>query len=74
MGIMKCHISATIDRDVVARAKKQARQTRRSVSNLIELALVRALDEEAEAGSVGLVTSGGRFAGRFDRGECYGDR
>ena len=69
---MKCHISATIDRDVVTRAKKQARQSRRSLSNLIEVALVRALDEEAT--SVGLVTSGGRFEGRFDRGECYGER
>ena len=42
------------------------------MSNFIELALVRALDEEA--GIEELVTSKSRFTGVFDRGEGYGER
>jgi hypothetical protein len=69
---MKEHISATIDRDVLIRARKCARQARRSMSSLIELSLSQMLERETD--DAGLVTSEGRFSGVFDRSECYGDR
>lgn len=69
---MKCNISATIDSELVERARKEAVQQRRSLSNLLERALERAL---AEVGSVGgVVTSGGRFVGRCSRWDGYGER
>ncbi len=72
-SIMKCHISATIDRDLLVRARKHAQQNRRALSNLIEFALEQTLRENASPGT-DIVTSRSKFRGRFDRGECYGDR
>ena len=69
---MKEHISATLDRDLVERARKHARETRRSLSNVIEIALTEALDLEPLR--QGVVTTPARFAGKFDRRDTYAGR
>lgn len=69
---MKEHISATIDHDVLIRARKYARQTRRPMSNVIEFALERVLEQENNGATI--VTSKGQYAGAFDRKDCYGER
>lgn len=70
---MKEHISATVDQVLLNRARKRAREERRSLSNVLELGLAKLLDEVPGAGE-GLVTSPGRFRGAFARSECYAER
>jgi hypothetical protein len=68
---MKCNVSATLEKSLVERARKEARQQRRSFSNFLERALEQAL---AGCSSAGLVTSRGRFLGRFVRVEGGAER
>jgi hypothetical protein len=70
---MKEHISATLDCALLGRARKRAREERRSLSNLLELGLARLLDEDASQAAA-VVTSPARFRGAFDRTECYAER
>lgn len=67
---MKSHISATIDEEILERADRYGNEERRSRSQVIELALEEFLrDRTGEGGEV--VTSPGRFSGKFSREETY---
>lgn len=68
---MKAHISATIDKVVVAELKRVSRQERRSVSNLIEVALIDYLKRSTALDSI--PTSEGVYQGAFNRAEIYED-
>lgn len=67
---MKAHISATIDSNLLADLNRLGQQERRSRSQIIELALEEFL-RKSRATEDEIVTSEGRFAGRFSRQETY---
>ena len=67
---MKEHISITIKKSLVGLLKKHARQEKRSVSQLVELALEKYLNQhDAIKGSI--LTSKSSFKGSFTREEPY---
>ena len=70
---MKEHISATLDCALLGRARKRAREQRRSLSSILELGLARLL-EEAPGENDAVVTTPARFRGAFDRSDCYAER
>ncbi len=67
---MKSHISATIDEEVLELADRYGSEERRSRSQVIEMALDAFLRERA-ASTGEIVTSAGRFEGKFSREETY---
>lgn len=67
---MKSHISATIDERLLENVNRFGREERRTRSQIIELALERFLKERGGQEEE-VVTSSGRFAGRFSREETY---
>lgn len=67
---MKSHISATIDERLLESVNRFGREERRTRSQIIELALERFLKERGGQEEE-VVTSSGRFAGRFSREETY---
>jgi|GEM_PF-1416035 len=70
MNVMKSHISATIDSNLLADLDRVGKEERRSRSQMIELALEEFLRKRG-ASEDEIVTSEGRFAGRFSRQETY---
>jgi len=66
---MKSHISATIDRPLVSALHRLRRRERRSLSDIIEAAVAKYIDEHEPAEQI--VTSAGSFQGRFSRAETY---
>ena len=67
---MKSHISATIDHRILEQLKRFGREERRSRSQIIEIALEHFLrDKGGEDDEI--VSSGGRFEGKFTRDETY---
>jgi len=70
MNVMKSHISATIDTNLLADLDRVGKEERRSRSQMIELALEEFLRKRG-ASEDEIVTSEGRFAGRFSRQETY---
>ncbi len=67
---MKSHISATIDSNLLEELNRFGREERRTRSQIIELALERFLQERGMRDNE-IVTSAGRFEGRFSRAETY---
>lgn len=67
---MKTHISATLDRELLRDLNRFGEQERRSRSQIIEMALEAFLRERRATGD-DIVTSHGRFTGRFNRQETY---
>jgi metal-responsive CopG/Arc/MetJ family transcriptional regulator len=67
---MKSHISATIDDQLVEDLNRFGREERRSRSQIIEMALEDFLRSRRQARDE-ILTSQGRFEGRFDREETY---
>jgi metal-responsive CopG/Arc/MetJ family transcriptional regulator len=67
---MKSHISATIDERLLENLNRFGREERRTRSQIIELALEQFLKERGGE-EEDIVTSPGRFAGRFSREETY---
>jgi metal-responsive CopG/Arc/MetJ family transcriptional regulator len=67
---MKSHISATIDEDILEQVDRYGSEERRSRSQVIELALEKFLRDRAGEGG-DIVTSAGRFSGKFSREETY---
>ena len=67
---MKSHISATIDETLLENLNRFGREERRTRSQIIELALESYLQERGGQEEE-IVTSSGRFAGRFSREETY---
>ena len=67
---MKSHISATIEESILEEAERFGKQERRSRSQVIEMALEHFLREKVP-NSDEIVTSPGRFTGKFSREETY---
>ncbi len=67
---MKSHISATIDDKLVEDLNRFGQEERRSRSQIIEMALEEFLRKRAGTKEE-IVTSPGRFEGRFSREETY---
>lgn len=67
---MKCHISATIDPELLEKVDHYRRLVRRSRSQVIEIAVERLLREEMHNGDE-LVVSEGSFEGSFNRHDTY---
>lgn len=67
---MKSHISATIDEEILEHADRYGSEERRSRSQVIEMALDAFLRERALPTDQ-IVTSAGRFDGKFSREETY---
>lgn len=67
---MKSHISATIEKNLLHETDRFGREEKRSRSQVIEMALERFLHERASL-SDEIITSPGRFAGKFSREETY---
>ena len=67
---MKSHISATIDEEILEHANRYGLEEQRSRSQVIEMALGAFLRERA-APTDEIVTSAGRFDGKFSREETY---
>lgn len=67
---MKCHISATIDPELLERVDRYRRRVRRSRSQVIEIAMERLLSEVMQGGDE-LVVSDGAFEGSFKRHDTY---
>jgi metal-responsive CopG/Arc/MetJ family transcriptional regulator len=67
---MKSHISATIDQDLLKDVDRVGREERRSRSQIIELALELLLRDRGATGDE-VVTSRGRFEGKFTRADTY---
>jgi len=67
---MKSHISAMIDARILADLNRFGREERRSRSQIIEMALEEFLRKRGGAEDE-IVTSVGRFEGRFSREDTY---
>ena len=67
---MKSHISATIDDQILENLNRFGQEERRSRSQIIEMALEHFLRERCGQDDE-IVTSPGRFEGRFSREETY---
>ncbi len=67
---MKSHISATIDSDLLENLNCFGKEERRTRSQIIELALEQYLKEKTKRDDE-IVTSSGRFGGKFSREETY---
>ncbi len=67
---MKSHISATIEDQLLADLNRLGREERRSRSQIIEMALEEFLRKRGVTEDE-IVTSEGRFEGRFSREETY---
>jgi predicted transcriptional regulator len=70
---MKEHISITIKRDTAQRLRRYALRERRPVSQVVEMAIEHLLEQRAPV-TEAIVTTKGRFKGRFSREETYGAR
>lgn len=68
---MKEHISITIERDTLQAARRKAAEQRRSLSNMVEIALSR-LVAESDGGAV--VKTAARYDGQYGRDDSYGER
>ncbi len=66
-------MSITMDRSTADRLRRYSRRERRSVSQVIQIALERFLDERVPAVDR-IVTTPGSFRGQFSREETYGTR
>ena len=67
---MKSHISATIDSELLEDLNRFGKEERRTRSQVIEMALESFLRDRM-GGDDEVVTSPGRFEGRFSREEIY---
>ena len=67
---MKAHISATIDDALLEALNRFGQEERRSRSQIIEIALEEFLRNRS-GGSDAIVSSEGRFQGRFSREATY---
>ncbi len=70
---MKEHISITIDKRKVQSIKKYSQMEKRSVSQVVELAVDEYLDHHMPA-TANILTSRGSFKGGFSREETYAGR
>jgi len=69
---MKEHISATLERSILKRARRHALEERRTLSQEVELALEAYLERQDEP--LDIVTTPGLFQGVVSRADTYGNR
>ena len=66
-------MSITVDRTTAERLRRYARRERRPVSQVVEIAIEALLEQRAPVVRA-IVTSKGRFEGRFSREDTYAGR
>lgn len=67
---MKSHISVTIDRDLLEQLDRFGREECCNLSQIIEMALERFLQQRGERDDA-ILNSPGHFEGRFSQEETY---
>jgi predicted transcriptional regulator len=70
---MREHISITIEGNTAQRLRRYARRERRPVSQVVQIAIERLLEQHLPA-TEAIVATKASFEGRFSREETYGDR
>ncbi len=65
---MKSYISATIEENLVNKAKKYSKSENRSFSNVLELALLKFFEQKNQTS---IVTSSTAFIDKFNRADTY---
>lgn len=70
---MREHMSITVPQDTALRLRRYARRERRPVSQVVEMAIERLLEQKVPE-TERIVTTPGRFAGKFSREEAYEGR
>jgi hypothetical protein len=70
---MREHISITVQRETALHLRRYARRERRPVSQVVEMAIESLLESKAPE-TDRIVTTLGRFVGKFSREETYEGR
>jgi hypothetical protein len=70
---MREHISISIPQGTALRLRRYARRERRPVSQVVEMAIERLLEQKVP-GAERIVTTPGRFVGKLSREETYEGR
>ena len=70
---MREHISITIEGGIAQRLRRYARRERRPVSQVVEMAIEKLLEQHLPAAE-SIVTTRASFEGRFSREQTYGER
>ena len=70
---MREHMSITIQKDTAQRLRRYALRERRPVSQVVEIAIEKLLQDRIPV-SDGIVKTRGSFRGKFLRGEAYEGR
>jgi hypothetical protein len=70
---MRQHISITVETDTAKRLKRYALRERRPVSQVVEIAIERLLQQQMPAAEE-IVTTRGSFRGSFSREDTYEGR
>ena len=66
-------MSITVEQDTARRLKRYALRERRPVSQVVQIAIERLLEEQMPAAD-GIVTTRGSYKGTFSREEAYEGR
>jgi hypothetical protein len=72
-NVMREHMSITVEKDTARRLRRYALRERRPVSQVVEIAIERLLQQQMPAMET-IVTTRGRFKGSFSREETYEGR
>jgi predicted transcriptional regulator len=70
---MRQHLSITVESETALRLKRYALRERRPVSQVVEIAIERLLQQQIPAAEK-IVTTRGRFNGAFSREDTYEGR
>ncbi len=70
---MKEHLCVTMEDATARRLRRYASRERRPLSQVVEIAVEKLLDEQAPT-AADIVTTRGSFHGSFSREDTYGDR
>ena len=70
---MREHMSITVEHDTAQRLRRYARRERRPVSQVVEIAIEKLLEQQVPAADR-IVTTRGCFRGAFSREESYEGR
>jgi hypothetical protein len=70
---MREHMSITVQKETALRLRRYARRERRPVSQVVEIAIERLLQQQMPAAD-GILTTKGSFQGTFSREEAYESR
>lgn len=70
---MREHISITIEGSIAQRLRRYARRERRPVSQVVQMAIEKLLEQHLPAAEA-IVTTRASFEGKFSREQTYGER